>query len=724
MPVSRSKRSRRNPGKEVDTVQKQRNTGRSFRWTACLLALALTLLLPLSAAAETPYDSYTYWRNDRGTRKLVSQRPQYEPLLEVRAEAFGEAEFESLSDVFVDGNGITYLLDSGKGVLYLLDAEYRPAGVIDQAVLEGSAVSFAGAKGVFAADREHIYLADTQNGRVLLMNGQGQVQRVLTQPDSGLIPEDFLFHPSKLALDGRGYLYVLSDGSYYGALIFDPEGAFGGFYGSNKVYGPTIGLLDRLNDRLFSNNEKRSGQMRKLPYQFTDLTVDSDGYIYTTTGRTGTTTQTGQIKRLNAAGTNILVNGEVNFADEGLLTLLNQPQAQDLLSLDVDADGFIYAVDSVFGRVFVYDVESNLLTAFGGGLSEGTQLGTFQQPVAIAATGRDVLVADSTRKTLTVFRVNAYGQAVRDCQRLTLKGRYEEAKPGWESVLQQDRANQLAYQALAQAAIIEADYDTAMRYAKIADNRELYSQAFQYVRDRYVRQNFIWLFPAALLVVCGLAAWLIYTTKRQLVLVRNATLRELGGAAVHPFRVFGDMKEKGRTGSPILCGILIVAYYIVSVLGETAGGFLFSDYDAATFNSLLVLARTVGLVLLWVVVNWLVASLFEGKGRFMDILTVTAYSLLPLIVTQLAALPLSHGMLLEEGTFLSLLQAVGLLYTLLLLAIGTMIMHDFSLWKFLWTSLLTLLGIGIIVFVVFMVGILLQQGYGFVLTLFSEAVYR
>ena len=705
-------------------MQKQRNTGRIFRWTACLLALTLALLLPLSAAAETPYDSYTYWRNDQGTRKLVSQRPQYEPLLEVRAEAFGKAEFESLSDVFVDGNGITYLLDSGKGVLYLLDAEYRPAGVIDQAVLEGGAVSFAGAKGVFAADREHIYLADTQNGRVLLMNGQGQVQRVLTQPDSGLIPEDFLFHPSKLALDGRGYLYVLSDGSYYGALIFDPEGAFGGFYGSNKVYGPTIGILDRLNDRLFSNNEKRSGQMRKLPYQFTDLTVDRDGYIYTTTGRTGTTTQTGQIKRLNAAGTNILVNSEVNFADEGLLTLLNQPQAQDLLSLDVDADGFIYAVDSVFGRVFVYDVESNLLTAFGGGLSEGTQLGTFQQPVAIAATGRDVLVADSTRKALTVFRVNAYGQAVRDCQRLTLKGRYEEAKPGWESILQQDRANQLAYQALAQAAIIEADYDTAMRYAEIADNRELYSQAFQYVRDRYVRQNFIWLFPAALLVVCGLAAWLIYTTKRQLVLVRNATLRELGGAAVHPFRVFGDMKERGRTGSPILCGILIVVYYIVSVLGETAGGFLFSDYDAATFNSLLVLARTVGLVLLWVVVNWLVASLFEGKGRFMDILTVTAYSLLPLIVTQLVALPLSHGMLLEEGTFLRLLQTVGLLYTLLLLAIGTMIMHDFSLWKFVWTSLLTLLGIGIIVFVLFMVGILLQQGYGFVLTLFSEAVYR
>ena len=43
-----------------------------LRWFACLL---LALFLPLRAAAETPYDSYTYWNNDQGVRKLVSNRP-------------------------------------------------------------------------------------------------------------------------------------------------------------------------------------------------------------------------------------------------------------------------------------------------------------------------------------------------------------------------------------------------------------------------------------------------------------------------------------------------------------------------------------------------------------------------------------------------------------------------------------------------------------------------
>ena len=695
---------------------------RVLRGFAAVLALGMALSLP--AAAETPYNSYTYWRSDDGSRKLVSSRPMYEPLLAVDASAFGEEEFGNLSDVAVDADGAVYLLDAGKGVLYLLDKEYQSVGQIRSITVDGSAADLTGAKGVFAIDRDHIYVADTENARVLLMDRQGAVSRVLTLPDSSLIPDGFTFRPSKVTVDDRGYAYVLSDGSYYGALIYAPDGSFDGFYGANKVYGPTIGIFDRLSDRLFSNNDKRSGQMRRLPYQFTDLTVDSEGYIYTITGRTNSTIQYGQIKRLNAAGSDILVNGGINFADEELLTLLNEPQAQDLLSLAVDADGFIYALDSVFGRVFVYDVESNLLTAFGGGLSEGKQLGTFRQAIAVAATRRDVLVADSAKKSLTVFRLNRYGQAVKDCQLLTLDGHYEDAEPGWQEILQQDRANQLAYQALAQAAILKGDYQTAMDYARTANNRELYSQAYQYVRNTAIRRHFVWIFPLLIAVVLLVSAWLIYTTRRRLVLIRNATLRELVSASIHPFQVYGDMKEKRRSGSPLVCAVLILVFYLTSVFGDTSSGFLFSRYDAATFNSFLVLARTVGLIVLWAVVNWLIASLFEGKGTLFDVLTVTCYSLLPFLLTQWISLPLSHVLLLEEGTFLYLLQALGVLGTLALIAVGTMVMHDFSLWKFLGTALLTLLGMGIVVFVLFMVVILLQQGYGFVVTVFSEMTYR
>lgn len=689
-----------------------------------VLTFLLLSMLPITAVAETPYDSYTYWKNDSGVRKLVSQHPMYEPLLSMDAADFDGASFDNLSDVAVDADGNMYILDAGKGALYITDSEYRPIHAIQEITVDGIPGNFAGAKGVFAVDKDHIYIADTKNSRVILMDGAGVVSRVLTQPDSALISEDFSYQPSKVTVDTRGHVYVLSDGSFYGALIYKPDGSFGGFYGANKVYGPTIGFLSRLKDLLFSNNDKRSGQMLKLPYQFTDLTVDSQDYIYTITGRTSTTTQQGQIKRLNAAGSNILINSDINFADEKLLTLLNEPQAQDLLSLAVDSDGFVYALDSIFGRVFVYDVESNLITTFGGGLAEGVQLGTFKQAVAIAANNRDVMVADSAKKCVTVFRLNAYGQAVKNCQLLSLSGHYEEAEEDWRSILKQDRANQLAYQALAQSAILKGDYASALEYSEIAENREIYSQAFQYIRDAAIRKNFVWIFPALVVLIMLISAWMIYTRKRRLVLVRNATLKELLHTSIHPFRIFGDMKEKKRHGSLMVCVVMMLLFYVSSILNDSGRGFLFSNYDPATFNSFLVLVRTVGLVVLWAVVNWLITSLFGGEGSLMDVLTVACYSLLPLILVQLVALPLSHILLLEEGAFLQLFQTIGTLYTLVLIVVGTMIVHSFSLWKFIGTALLTIFGIGIVVFVIFMVIILLQQGYGFVVTIFTEAFYR
>ena len=42
-----------------------------------------------------------------------------------------------------------------------------------------------------------------------------------------------------------------------------------------------------------------------------------------------------------------------------------------------DKNGFYYVIDGTRGRVFVYDMDINLLGVFGGGLNTGKQLGTF-----------------------------------------------------------------------------------------------------------------------------------------------------------------------------------------------------------------------------------------------------------------------------------------------------------------------------------------------------------
>ena len=132
------------------------------------------------------------------------------------------------------------------------------------------------------------------------------------------------------------------------------------------------------------------------------------------------------------------------------------------------------------------------------------------------------------------------------------------------------------------------------------------------------------------------------------------------------------------------------------------------------------LARSVGLIVLWIVSNKAVCTLMEGKGRLRDIAIVTCYSLIPVILGRVLFLVLSNILLPSEAEFLGILQTVMFLYTLLLLTIGTIKIHDYSMGRFLGTSALTVFSIAVIVFLVIMIGILMQQFFGFLVTLFLE----
>ena len=170
----------------------------------------------------------------------------------------------------------------------------------------------------------------------------------------------------------------------------------------------------------------------------------------------------------------------------------------------------------------------------------------------------------------------------------------------------------------------------------------------------------------------------------------------------------------------MICLVLLVLYYVVSVLQELAGGFQFTIYDPANFNSLWVLARSVGFVLLWVAGNWMVCTLLQGKGRFREILIVTCYSLMPVIIEQVLRLILTNVLLIGEGDILGIMDTIAVLYMLILLTVGLIRIHDYSMSRFLATSLLTLIGMAAIVFLMIMIGLLLQQLAGFVVTVGME----
>lgn len=699
----------------------------------CWMTVLMFCSWPVSAAAradtpvwtnEVPFESYTYWEDyGTGVKTPVYCRPMYQVKAVIDAKSLGVETFYGITDICADENGRTYILDGEASKIYIADKSYCLTGMIEELSYQGEPLSIEGASGIFVRNGK-IYIADTKQERVLVLGPDGEVLNLLTLPDSKLIPDDFVYRPIKVAVDSKNYMYIASDGSYYGALVYSPSMEFLGFFGANTVKATMLDILQNLADRLFSNDTKKAADVLALPYQLVDLVVGPEDFIYTTTGKINETElQTGQVSIMNPGGIDILDMEDYNFADIEVGSYKRVLQTQSLIGIDADKDGFFFVLDAAYGRVFWYDEECNLLSVFGGGLGPGNQKGTFMLANAVAVSGTDVLVSDSQKNTVTVFELTEYGNLVREAQLLTLNDELETAASSWEKVLSFDKNSQLAYRGLAKACYDRGDNNAAAEYAKMGADRETYSNAFVKKRQFFLEQWFPALFAGALVLSAGFIAFGVIRKKKNLCVVTNAKLRVLTSSVFHPFESFRLVKEQ-KQGSLWIACILLAIYYLVAALKDIAAGYSFNQFDASNYNSFYLLLSTVGLVLLWTGANWLVCTLLGGIGRLGEIFIVVCYSLVPTVAAQAVSTIFTHILVPDEFVFVTIFETICTMYTFFMLMIGTMKIHDYEFGKFLKTTLLTIVAMMIIVFLLFLVFLLAQQVYGWISTIYVEAKYR
>lgn len=691
-----------------------------LKFSAFVVAVAFIISTGFVVAAEVPYTSYTYWSDIGSEKKEVYNRPMYVTETVVDAKKIGVKDFTSLSDICTDRDGKIYLLDSNSRIV-VLDSAYNfsyEIGLIDRTERYDKSSS------LYVHTDRTIYICDTNNHRILHITPEGKLLETITPPESSLIPTGFEFLPKYIAIDSSNCTYILSEGSYYGALLYDEDQNFLGFYGANAVTTGINGALTNILNRFFPNNIKKGNTAQRLPYCFVDLKTDADDFVYTCNGFTKKWERKGQIRKLNpGTGKNILKSEDVNFVDTEMNSeySLGAFSAQDIMNIEINSNGFIYALESAFGKVMMYDAECRTLTTFGGGMHEGTQAGSFVNVsgLALLDDGERVLVSDSTNNTVTVFRLNDYGKEVIRLDTITLDGDYEQAKRGWEAVLKQDNCFQPAYSGIARAFLTEGNHKAAMEYALIGYDRDTYSTAFEYYRNDFINSHFTLIFGLLVAFIIGTIVLLAISMRKKVVVVKNQKIQFLMSTMIHPANSFYEVKEKGQ-GSVLISVILVAVFYFSVILQTLKGGFLFTEYDPESFHSLWILARSVGLVILWIVSNWLVCTLLGGRGKIREICIVTCYSLLPLVIKNLITVILTNVLLPSETNFLIILNVIAWLYFALLMICGLFKIHDFSFGRLVLTSALSLIGVAIIFFLIIMIVMLFQQTYGFFATVISE----
>ncbi len=702
---------------------------------ACLCTMSVGITASAADFTDSSNDAATKWLTGSNKEKFVYSRPMFDDLPMVTAGDMGVGEFGELADIFaIDGK--IYLLDGGnteaqpKGRVIVLDENYKKLDEFSQVYYNGEALEFARAKGILVHNGL-MYICDTIHSRVLVVDENHNVVRMFEKPESDMWPNDLNFNPVKIVIDKMDYIYILCDGSFYGAAMFEPETyEFTGFFGANVVSTTVLGAVNNLWDMLFTNNTKLSKSQKTLPFSFVDMVLGADGYLYTCTGYTKNAS-TGAVRRLNPTGNNILVDKSKGGATDSSNVVFGTTEAakskgmkisHNINSITVDDQNYIYVLDSNYGRIYMYDTECNLICTIGGGIGDGIQKGTFRGSKAITSMGDKIYAIDYVKRGIITFEKNDYGRMVQQAQTMTMAGDYTDAAVIWNDVVALDRNSIIAYRGLAKAALLEDRYQDAMDYALMGYDRNTYSQAFDYVRTEFMEKHFTAIFVGAIILVVAIILLLRFKKKRNIVLIKNHKLKIALGTMFHPADTFYEIK-RNNNGSVVIATVMLFLWYVGKILGY-GSGFIFNKTDIGEANAWYALAQTIGLVLLFVCANWLVCVLFEGKGKLKDIYVATCYSIMPLIINSFAYAILANVLTLEEASIISILNGACVLFTGILLVMSIITVQEFTFGKFIFTTIVTLLAMILVVFLIFLIVILLQQSADFIKTVYLEAVYR
>jgi hypothetical protein len=201
------------------------------------------------------------------------------------------------------------------------------------------------------------------------------------------------------------------------------------------------------------------------------------------------------------------------------------------------------------------------------------------------------------------------------------------------------------------------------------------------------------------------------------------TLRFAFYIPTHPFDGFWDLTHEHR-GSIAAANIIVIVCLIEEVLRETLTNFQFLDINMQNFNAILVIARVLLPLGLWAVANWSMTTLMDGKGKLPEIYMATSYALVPYIIIHFITLILCKFITAEEGSFYNLLNVVAIIWSALLILAAMMQIHAYSPAKTILSSLLTIVAIGVIVFIFLMFFTLISDAIAYFISLYKEVVFR
>jgi hypothetical protein len=491
-------------------------------------------------------------------------------------------------------------------------------------------------------------------------------------------------------------------------MQFNPHGNFLVYFGANT----STTSLKMILQRTFFTEEQLNKFFKITPASVVNVAMDKQGLIYTVTGGAGNDVP---LKKLSVSGLDLFGGGMVRSSEYAMV------------DADVDPNGNTYAVD-MGGTIYEYDSNGNLLFAFG---DEGTQLGNLKDIQSIVYQGDKLLVLNGTKTNmkLVVFNRTEYGDVLVEALHYQNIREYDEAIESWKEILMRNSNYDAAYVGIGQALFRSGAYEEALDYYKSAYDVENYSNAYKELRKQWMSSFFL-LIPVAVIVLCILISkffgYAAKVNKAAAVSGKKHTFKEellfVFHLMFHPFDAFWDLKHEKR-GS-VRASLVFIVLAIVSMFYRSVGrGYVVNpkgEYSTIFMQAMVILLP----VFLFAISNWCLTTLFEGEGSMKDIFIAACYSLAPLPLLMVPSVILSNVLAASEGQIITLLVDIAFVWMGLLLFLGMMVTHDYSMLKNVITSIGTIVGMAFIMFLAILFSSLMTKIVGFISGIIVEITYR
>ena len=191
----------------------------------------------------------------------------------------------------------------------------------------------------------------------------------------------------------------------------------------------------------------------------------------------------------------------------------------------------------------------------------------------------------------------------------------------------------------------------------------------------------------------------------------------------HPFKGYDDFKleKKGKLSVAIVYLLLLV---ITNAISVTASGFLVSAPYVENFSIVRTFFLVVVPVVLITIGNWSITSLFEGKGKMIEIFKVICYAVIPLVWIGIPMTIVSNFLIQEELAIYTAMNAIAVFFVGYMAIFGLLVIHEYGLLKTIVTMAFTAVAVALIIFIGLLILTLFQQLYGFIIQVYEEFIMR